>query len=71
MTTDQLTYLAFGILVVVALIFDLGMLSRKNADITIRKALWQTIFCVSLAVAFMFFVWYEYGQEIAIEYLSA
>lgn len=71
MTTDQLTYLAFGGLVIVALVFDLGLLSKKNATITIKKALWQTIFWVTLAVAFMFFVWYEYGQEIAIEYLSA
>ena len=71
MTIDELTYLVFGGLVVIALIFDLGLLSKKNAQITIRKALWQTIFWVTLAVAFMFFVWYEYGQEIAIEYLSA
>ncbi len=71
MTTDEITYLAFGILVVVALVFDLGLLSKKTATITMRKALWQTIFWVSLAVAFMFFVWYEYGQSIAIEYLSA
>lgn len=71
MTTDQLTYLAFGILVIVALVFDLGLLSKKNSEMTIKKALWQTIFWVTLAVAFMFFVWYEYGQKIAIEYLSA
>lgn len=71
MTVDQLTYLCFGIVVVIALIFDLGLLSKKNTHITIRKALWQTILWVSLAIAFMFFVWYEYGQKIAIEYLSA
>jgi tellurite resistance protein TerC len=71
MTTDQITYLIFGILVIVALIFDLGLLSKKNSHITIKKALWQTIFWVSLAIAFMFFVWYEYGREIAVQYLSA
>lgn len=71
MTTDQLTYVMFGALVVIALVFDLGLLSKKNTLITITKALWQTIFWVSLAVAFMFFVWYEYGQQIAIEYISA
>jgi tellurite resistance protein TerC len=71
MTTDQLTYLLFGALIIVALIFDLGLLSKKSTHITIKKALWQTIFWVSLAILFMFFVWYEYGQKIAIEYLSA
>lgn len=71
MTTDQITYLCFGILIIIALIFDLGLLSKKNSHITLKKALWQTIFWVSLALGFMFFMWYEYGQTIAIEYLSA
>jgi len=71
MTTDQLTYLAFGGILLVALIFDLGLLSKKNTHITIRKALWQTIFWVCLAMLFMLFVWFEYGQKTALEYLSA
>lgn len=71
MTPDQLTYALFGGLVVIALIFDLGLLSKKNTNITIRKALLQTIFWVSLALAFMAYVWYEYDQKTAIEYLSA
>ena len=71
MTPDQLTYTIFGGLVVIALIFDLGLLSKKNTNITIRKALWQTIFWVSLALAFMIYVWFEYDQKTAIEYLSA
>jgi tellurite resistance protein TerC len=71
MNTDQLTYLAFGGLVVLALVFDLGLLSKKKSHVTISKALWQTAFWVTLALAFMAFVWYEYGQKTAIEYLSA
>jgi tellurite resistance protein TerC len=71
MTTDQITYLIFGGIVLVALIFDLGLLSKKSSNITISKALWQTIFWVALAIVFMFYVWYEYGQKIAIEYISA
>lgn len=71
MTADQITYSLFGVLVLVALVFDLGLLSKKSAEITIKKALWQTIFWVALALAFMAFVWYEYDQKIAIEYLSA
>jgi len=71
MTNDQLTYLIFGGIVIIALIFDLGLLSKKNSHITIKKALWQTIFWVALAVMFMVYVWYQYGQIIAIEYISA
>ncbi|HRE51880.1 MAG TPA: TerC/Alx family metal homeostasis membrane protein [Flavitalea sp.] len=71
MTTDQLTYLAFGGLLILALVFDLGLLSKKTSHITMRKAFMQTAFWVTLALSFMFFVWYEYGREIAFEYLSA
>lgn len=71
MTADQITYSVFGVFVIIALIFDLGLLSKKNAEITIKKALLQTVFWVVLALAFMAFVWYEYDQKIAIEYISA
>lgn len=71
MTPEIITYLTFGGLLIVALIFDLGLLSKKHSHITIRKALWQTIFWVSLALAFFVFVWIEFDRTIALEYLSA
>ena len=71
MTTDQITYLVFGILLVLALAFDLGLLSKKNKVITIRQALFQTLFWVTLALGFMFFMWIEKGRTLALEYLSA
>lgn len=71
MTTDQVTYLVFGIVLVVALIFDLGLLSKKGQKVTIRQALYQTFFWVGLALAFFVFMWVEKGQGLALEYLSA
>lgn len=71
MTTDQLTYLVFGIVLLVALVFDLGLLSKKGKKVTIRQALYQTFFWVSLALAFFIFLWIQDGQRIALEYLSA
>ena len=71
MTPEIITYLTFGGLLILALVFDLGLLSKKHSRITIRKALWQTIFWVSLALAFFVFVWIEFDRTIALEYLSA
>jgi tellurite resistance protein TerC len=71
MTTDQITYLVFGIVLVVALIFDLGLLSKKGQKVTIRQALYQTFFWVSLALGFFIFMWIEKGESLALEYLSA
>jgi len=71
MNVDQLTYLVFGFVLVVALAFDLGLMSKKDRTVTIRQALHQTFFWVSLALAFFVFVWIEKGQQVALEYLSA
>lgn len=71
MTPHEIVYLVFGIVLVVALIFDLGLLNKKNKIITIQTALKQTLFWVSLALAFFVFMWIEEGQKPALEYLSA
>jgi tellurite resistance protein TerC len=70
MTTDQITYLVFGIVLLLALIFDLGLMSKKGRIITIRQALYQTFFWVALALAFFVFMWAEKGQILALQYLS-
>ncbi len=71
MNIDQISYLVFGLVLVLALFFDLGLMSKKNQTITIRKALNQTFFWVGLALLFFVFVWVEKGQQLALEYLSA
>lgn len=71
MTPDQIVYLVFGIVLSLALVFDLGLMSKFNKTITIRQALYQTFFWVGLALAFFVFMWIEEGQQIALEYLSA
>jgi tellurite resistance protein TerC len=71
MTPDQLTYLVFGIVLVLALVFDLGLLSKSSTEISIKKALYQTLFWVALAMAFFGFMWWSEGSQSALEYLSA
>ncbi len=71
MDKTQLIYLVFGIVLVVSLIVDLGLLSKKDQKVTIKKALYQTFFWVGLALAFCVFLWLEEGQKPALEYLSA
>ncbi len=70
MTKEQITYLVFGIVLVLALVFDLGLLSKKDKKITIRQALYQTSFWVSLALGFFVFMWIQEGESLALQYLS-
>lgn len=71
MTPTQLTYLVFGIVLLLAIVFDLGLLSKKSAQLTTKQALKQTIFWVILALGFGAFMWYEDGKQAALEYVSA
>lgn len=84
MSTHQIVYLVFGIVLSIALVFDLGLLSKKNQIITIKQALYQTFFWVALALLFFVFIWIEApalasenahvltaGPQLAFEFLSA
>jgi tellurite resistance protein TerC len=71
MSSTWLTYIVFGIVLVVALILDLGLLSKKNKTITIKKALWQTLFWVALSVGFCIFLWLEKDGIVATKYITA
>ena len=70
MTADQLVYMVFGIVLLGALIIDFGFLSAKSKVITIRKAMFQTLFWVALALGFFVLVWVEEGHKTGLEYLS-
>ncbi len=71
MTTTEWSYLVFGIVLALAIIFDLGLLSKKSHIITIRQAFFQTLFWVGLGLGYFVFVWFEDGQILALEYISA
>lgn len=71
MNATEWTYLIFGIVLIAAVIFDLGLLSRQSKAISLKQAFFQTIFWVGLGLGFFLFVWFEDGQTIALEYISA
>lgn len=75
MDKTQLIYLVFSIVIVVALIFDLGLLSKRNQVVSLKAALVQTVFWVCLSFVFCAFIWYENaggnGKEDAVAYISA
>lgn len=71
MTPDQISYLVFGIVIVIALVFDMGLFSKKNTAITIKTALWQSVFWVALGLGFFVFLLFEENKTVALEYLSA
>jgi tellurite resistance protein TerC len=71
MTTVQITYIVFGAVVLLALVFDLGLLSKKNKEVTLKAALYQTLFWVGLSMAFFAFLWWEESSKAAVKYITA
>lgn len=71
MTERQITYLVFGIALLAAVVLDLGLLSKRSAEISIKKALLQTALWVTLAFGFFVFLFFYDTQDSALEYISA
>ncbi len=63
--------MVFGIVLAVAVVFDLGLLSKRSKSISLKQAFYQTMFWVGLGLGFFVFIWFEDGQTNALEYLSA
>src|SRR4051812_10407581 len=64
-------YIVFGTALLLALVLDLGIISKRQSHITVRKALLQTILWVGLSLAFWAFLWIEKDVTIATKYISA
>ena len=71
MLSVKSTYIIFSLVLLVALIVDLGLLSKKNKTITIKKALFQTLFWILLSLAFGAFLWIDRGGLVATKYVTA
>jgi tellurite resistance protein TerC len=71
MSVNLISYLTFGFVLVAALVFDLGLLSKKNTTITIKKALIQTAFWIGLSFCFFGFLWIEKDSLTATKYITA
>jgi tellurite resistance protein TerC len=64
-------YIVFGIVLIIAIAIDLGVYSKRSGEISIRKALYQSLFWLGVGLAFCAFVWWSDGDKAALEYLSA
>lgn len=71
MTRDQITYLVFGIVLVLAIVIDLGLFSKRSTHVSLKKAFWVSVFWIALGLSFGIFIWFELGKDMALEYVSA
>ena len=63
-------WIAFNVLVLVILALDLGVFHRKSRAIPMREALLMTAGYIALALSFNVWVYHEFGQKKAVEFLT-
>lgn len=63
-------WIGFIALVLFLLALDLGLLNRRDHVVGFREALGWTGAWVALALAFAVFVWIQFGQQHAVEFLT-
>jgi tellurite resistance protein TerC len=71
MEKNTMILVVFGVVILIALVFDLGLMSKKGQVITIKQALIQTIFWVGLSLCFFAFLWWQDGAKIATKFITA
>jgi tellurite resistance protein TerC len=63
MSGDLFHWTVFGVLVVAALIFDLGVMGRKRVTMSQKTALHQSLFWIGLGIAFGTWTYLDLGPE--------
>lgn len=64
-------WIGFIVFVLALLLLDLVVLNKKGSSISVKKALWHSFFWISLALMFNVWVYFQFGKEKAIEFLTA
>jgi tellurite resistance protein TerC len=70
MSYELILWVSFNAFILLMLALDLGVFQRKTHAVTVKEALiWSAVWVV-LALAFNVFVYYDFGKQKAIEFLT-
>ncbi len=67
---SPLAWVAFTVLILAILAADLGLFHRKPREIPVREALWSTAAYIVLALLFNGWVYWQFGEQRAVEFLT-
>jgi tellurite resistance protein TerC len=65
-----LPWIAFFVIVIALMAFDLGVLNKTDHEIGIRESLWLSAFYIAIALLFGGGIWYWMGAQSAIDYYT-
>lgn len=65
-----LPWIAFFVIVIALLAFDLGVLNKKDHEISVKESLWLSAFYIAVACLFGLGVWWHRGADDALLYYT-
>jgi tellurite resistance protein TerC len=65
-----LPWIAFFVIVIALLAFDLGVLNKKDHEISVKESLWLSAFYIAVALLFGLGVWWYRGADDALLYYT-
>jgi tellurite resistance protein TerC len=65
-----LPWIAFFVIVIALLAFDLGVLNKKDHEISVKESLWLSAFYIAVALLFGLGVWWVRGADDALLYYT-
>ncbi len=63
-------WLMFIGIVIILLVFDLGVLNKKDHEIGVKESLWLSAFYIAIALCFGGWVWWYMGAQSGMEYYT-
>ena len=70
MDDTGILWIGFNAFVLIMLALDLGVFHRKTHEVALKEALVWTGVWIGLALIFNGFIFYKYGEEIAVQFLT-
>jgi tellurite resistance protein TerC len=70
MSDSAILWVGFNVFVLIMLALDLGVFHRKNHEVSVKEALTWTAVWITLALMFNGFIYYRFGEELAVQFLT-
>lgn len=70
MTSEALLWIGFNLFVLIMLALDLGVFHRKRHAVSVKEALTWTGVWIALSMAFNVFIYYRFGEELAVQFFT-
>ena len=70
MSDTAILWVGFNVFVLIMLALDLGVFHRKNHEVSVKEALTWTAVWITLALTFNGFIYYRFGEELAVQFLT-